>query len=81
MTDSQIEEWTAVFAKLFKEGRLSAGRAARLVGMNRIAFLRELQILDIPAINLRDEEVEAEIRAARELADSEAWCQARIQST
>lgn len=55
-------------AKLYELGRLSAGRAARLAGMDRIAFLYELERLGVPAINLREEEVEAEVQAARELA-------------
>src|SRR4051794_30651210 len=55
-------------AKLYEIGRLSSGKAARLAGMNRIAFLRELDRIGVPAINLRDEQIEAEIRAARELA-------------
>jgi hypothetical protein len=36
--------------------------------MTRGAFLRELERVGVPAINLRDEELEAEIQAARELA-------------
>ena len=55
-------------AKLFELGRLSSGKAARLAGMSRALFLRELNRIGVPAINLRDEEIEAEVRAARELA-------------
>ena len=55
-------------AKLYELGRLSAGKAARLAEMDRVTFLYELERIGVPAINLRDEEVEAEIRAARELA-------------
>ena len=33
-----------------------------------LSFLRELDRIGVPAINLRDEQIEAEIRAARELA-------------
>lgn len=55
-------------AKLFEIGRLSSGKAARLAGMDRMTFLRELDRIGVPAINLRDEQIEAEIRAARELA-------------
>jgi predicted HTH domain antitoxin len=54
-------------AKLFELGRLSSGKAARLVGMDRVAFLYELDRIGVPAINLRDEEIEAEIQAAKEL--------------
>ena len=54
-------------AKLFELGRLSSGKAARLAEMSRVSFLHELDRIGIPAINLRDEEVDTEIRAAREL--------------
>jgi predicted HTH domain antitoxin len=55
-------------AKLFELGRLSSGKAAHLADMSRVSFLHELDRIGVPAINLRDEEIEAEIRAARELA-------------
>jgi len=55
-------------AKLYEIGRLSSGKAARLAGMNRMTFLRELDRIGVAAINLRDEQIEAEIRAAREMA-------------
>lgn len=55
-------------AKLFELGRLSSGKAAQLAGMDRVAFLYELNRIGVPAINLRDEEIEAEIKAARDLA-------------
>jgi predicted HTH domain antitoxin len=54
-------------AKLFELGRLTAGKAARLAAMDRLTFLYELGKIGIPAINLRDEEVDAEIQAARDL--------------
>jgi predicted HTH domain antitoxin len=55
-------------AKLFELGRLSSGKAARLAEMNRMSFLRELERVGVSAINLQGEEIEAEIRAAEELA-------------
>jgi predicted HTH domain antitoxin len=55
-------------AKLYELGRLSSGKAARLAEMNRGTFLRELERVGVSAINLRDDEIEAEIRAAEELA-------------
>jgi predicted HTH domain antitoxin len=55
-------------AKLYELGRLSSGKAARLAGMARVKFLHELERVGVPAINLRDEEVSAEIQAARDLA-------------
>jgi predicted HTH domain antitoxin len=54
-------------AKLYELGRLSSGKAAQLAGMARVEFLRSLVRIGVPAINLRDEEIEYEIRAAREM--------------
>lgn len=55
-------------AKLYELGRLSSGQAARLAGLDRVGFLARLSQIGVPAINLRDEEVTAEVEAARELA-------------
>jgi len=55
-------------AKLYELGRFTAGQAARLAGLERIDFLSQLARMGVPAINLREEEVDAEIEAARELA-------------
>jgi len=54
-------------AKLYELGRLSAGLAAELAGMERLTFLSELGRYGTPAINLRDEEITEEIEAAREM--------------
>jgi predicted HTH domain antitoxin len=56
-------------AKLYELGRLSSGKAARLAGLDRVAFLHELGRIGVPAINLREEEAEAEVQAARGLAE------------
>ncbi len=55
-------------AKLYELGRLSSGQASRLAGMDRVGFLARLSQIGVPAINLRDEEIDAEVAAARELA-------------
>jgi len=55
-------------AKLYELGRFTAGQAARLAQMDRLAFLRSLSSVGVPVINLRDEEVDAELQVARELA-------------
>ena len=54
-------------AKLYELGRPSSGKAALLAGLDRVAFLHELGRIGIPAINLREEEAEAEVQAARDL--------------
>lgn len=70
VADSELPDQLRLLAaaKLFELGRLSAGKAAELAGLSRLDFLTRLNGLGVPAINLRDEEVEAEIAAARELA-------------
>lgn len=55
-------------AKLYELGRVTAGQASALAGTDRLTFLRRLSATGVPAINLRGSEVEAEIRAARDLA-------------
>jgi predicted HTH domain antitoxin len=55
-------------AKLYELGRLSSGKAAQVAGMGRVEFLRALAQVGVAAINLRDEEIEYEIQAAREIA-------------
>ena len=54
--------------KLYELGRLSSGKAAELAGMDRVEFLRALASVGVPAINLRDEEIDLEVLAARELS-------------
>jgi predicted HTH domain antitoxin len=70
MSDAEFAEQLRFLAavKLYELGRLSSGKAAELAGMTRVEFLGSLERVGVPAINLRDEEVESEIRAARELA-------------
>jgi hypothetical protein len=55
-------------AKLFELGKLSSGKAAIMAGLGRVAFLHKLGEYGFYAINLQDEQVEAELNAAAELA-------------
>lgn len=70
MSDGEFGKALSFYAaaKLYELGRLSAGKAAALAGMARLDFLQRLATVDVPAINLRDEEIEAEIQAARAIA-------------
>ncbi|MCL7453578.1 MAG: UPF0175 family protein [Anaerolineae bacterium] len=54
--------------KLYELGRLSSGKAAELAGMGRVEFLQSLAGVGVPAINLREEEVDLEVSTAKELA-------------
>ena len=51
--------------RLFEVGQLSLGKAAELVGMNRFRFADELGRMNIPVMNLDEEEIQAELRAIR----------------
>ncbi len=55
-------------AKLYELGRLSAGKAAQLADMTRLDFIYKLGTIGVAVINLRDEEITAEIEIAQELA-------------
>lgn len=55
-------------AKLYELGRFTASQAARLADLDRLGFLAQLDRIGAAAINLRDDEIEAEIEEARELA-------------
>ena len=70
MSDSEFAKELAFLAaaKLYELGRLSSGKAAQLAGMERLEFLFALERVGVPAINLRDKEIDLEIEAAEELA-------------
>ena len=70
MSDSEFAKELRFLAaaKLYELGRLSSGKAAELAGMERVEFLYALAQIGVPAINLRDEEIDAEIRAAKDMA-------------
>jgi predicted HTH domain antitoxin len=71
MSDAEFAEQLRFLAvvKLYELGRLSSGKAAELAGMARVEFLGALADIGVPAINLREEEIESEIRAAGEIAE------------
>jgi hypothetical protein len=54
-------------AKLFELGKLSSGKAAAMAGLGRVAFLHKLGKYGFCAINLDDEQIDAELRAAAKL--------------
>jgi len=54
----------AMAVKLFEMKRLSSGLAAALVGMDRVRFLLQLSHYGVPAIDLDDEELRADIANA-----------------
>ena len=54
-----------VAAQLHAQGKISAGQAARLCGMEKVEFLHALPSHGFPASNLRVEDAETELRFAR----------------
>ncbi len=56
-------------AKLYELGKTTAGIAAQIAGVDRLVFLASLSKYGVSAINIRDEEVELEIKSARRLAE------------
>lgn len=57
-----------VAAKLHEMGRISSGRAAELAGIGRVEFLSRLGRYRIPVLNYPLEELDREIKQARERA-------------
>ena len=55
-------------AKLYELGKLSSGKAAAMAGLRRVASLQKLGEYGFYAINLHDEQIDTELRAASELA-------------
>jgi len=55
-------------AKLFEFGKLSSGKVTAMAGLGRMEFLHTLGAYGFYAINLHDEQIEAELNAAAELA-------------
>lgn len=61
----RITEWLVL--SLFTEGRVSSGKAARLLGISRIEFLALLRARGIAYVNYTPEELAEEFAAAEKL--------------
>ena len=53
-------------AKLYELDRLTSGQAAKLCGMERVEFLFSLRRIGVPMSNLRPEDLEADLKFARD---------------
>jgi len=62
--DFAQEAKLAMAAKLFEMKRLSSGMAARLIGMERVAFLAELQRQGVPLIDLDADDLAQDVANA-----------------
>lgn len=54
--------------KLFELGKLTSGKASEMARLPRVEFLGRLSSYGFSAINLEDEQIEAEIKAAGDVA-------------
>ena len=61
----RVTEWLVL--SLFTEGRISSGKAARLLNMSRIEFLALLRARGIAYVNYTEEELQEEFAAVQEL--------------
>lgn len=59
--DFAHEAKLAMAAKLYEMKRLSSGMAASLVGIDRLAFLAELQRFGVAVIDLDENELAADV--------------------
>lgn len=62
----RISEWL-VFS-LFSEGKISSGKAAKLLGLSRLDFIQLLKTHGVAFINYTDEEIKEEIEAVKKLS-------------
>ncbi len=61
----RINEWLVL--SLFSEGRISSGKAARLLGITRVQFLALLQARGLAYINFTPDELAEEFAAVEKL--------------
>ena len=53
--------------ELYRQARISSGKAAELLGMERVAFIQHSSALGIPFFDMSEEEWQAEIELIRKL--------------
>jgi predicted HTH domain antitoxin len=70
-TGEQTEEAAArelIVLELYRQHRISSGKAAELLGANKTDFIHRASSLGIPYLDLTDDELRQEIEAAQSLA-------------
>jgi hypothetical protein len=67
LTDEPIDRLAheAIVLELFRRGTISSGKAARMLGKDRLEFIRYSGQLGIPYFDTTDDEWEAELRVIR----------------
>jgi predicted HTH domain antitoxin len=63
---NRISEWL-VFS-LFSEGKISSGKAGKLLGISRLDFIQLLKTRGIAFINYNEEEIREELEAVKKLS-------------
>ena len=61
----RVSEWL-VFS-LFSEGKISSGKAGKLLGITRVEFIQLLKTRGIAFINYSEEEIAEEIESVKKL--------------
>jgi predicted HTH domain antitoxin len=61
----RVSEWL-VFS-LFSEGKISSGKAGKLLGISRLDFIQLLKTRGIAFINYSEDEVKEELEAVKKL--------------
>ena len=69
MIDRPLEDNAreSIVLELYRQGQISSGKAAELVGMPRIAFIQHASDLGIPFFDMTEEEWRAEVDQVRKL--------------
>ena len=62
----RISEWL-VFS-LFSEGKISSGKAGKLLGITRLEFIQLLKTRGIAFINYSEDEIKEELEAVKKLS-------------
>ena len=63
---SRVSEW--LIFSLFSEGKISSGKAGKLLGISRLEFIKLLQTRGIAFINFTADELNEELDAVKKLA-------------
>ncbi len=64
----RVSEWL-VFS-LFSEGKISSGKAGKLLGMSRVEFIKLLQARGISFINFTEDELAEELASVEKIEPS-----------
>ena len=61
----RVSEWL-VFS-LFSEGKISSGKAGKLLGVSRMEFIKLLQLHGVAFVNFTKDELDEELEAVKKL--------------